>query len=94
MLWVKDKKFFDQPVKNNLRTYDKIRKIGLTALIVSNEEMHGIMKLVKYLEEPRFTDESIIKIIKNETKEQRGWFLGMLSGTWGAILLWNLLADK
>ena len=56
--------------------------------------MHDIMKLVKYLEEPRFTDESIIKTIKNETKEQRGWFLGMLSGTWGAILLWNLLTDK
>ena len=66
----------------------------MTALIISNEEMHDIMKLVKYLEEPRFTDESIIKTIKNETKEQRGWFLGMLSGTWCAILLWNLLTDK
>ena len=66
----------------------------MTALIISNEEMHDIMKLVKYLEEPRFTDESITETIKNETKEQRGWFLGMLSGTWGAILLWNLLTDK
>ena len=34
------------------------------------------------------------KTIKNETKEQKGGFLGMLSGTLGASLLENSLAGK
>ena len=32
------------------------------------------------------------KVIENETKEQRGWFLNMSLGTLGASLLGNLLA--
>ena len=28
MLWMMEKNFFDQPVKNNLRTYDSIWKIS------------------------------------------------------------------
>ena len=34
------------------------------------------------------------KTIKNETKEQKGGFLGMLLGTLGASLLGNLLSGK
>ena len=34
------------------------------------------------------------KIIKNETKEQKGGFLSMLLGTLGASLLGNLLTGK
>ena len=33
----------------------------------------------------------ISETIKNEAKEQKGWFLGMLVGTLGASLLENLL---
>ena len=36
----------------------------------------------------------VTKIIKNETKEQKGGFLSMLLGTLGASLLRNLLTEK
>ena len=36
----------------------------------------------------------ITKTIKDETKEQKGRFLSMLSGTLGASLLGNLLTGK
>ena len=36
----------------------------------------------------------VTKIIKNETKEQKGGFLSMLLGTLGASLLGNLLTRK
>ena len=36
----------------------------------------------------------VTKIIKNETKEQKGGFLGTLLGTLGANLLGNLLPES
>ena len=33
-------------------------------------------------------------LVENEVKEQKGGFLGMLTATLGASLLWNLLASK
>ena len=34
-----------------------------------------------YLEEPRFLKKSVSKVIKNEVKDQKGRFLGMLMAT-------------
>ena len=36
----------------------------------------------------------LLKQLKNEAKEQKGGFLGMLLGTLGASLLGNLLTGK
>ena len=36
----------------------------------------------------------VTKTIKNETKEQKGGFLGMLLGALGASLLGNMLTGK
>ena len=36
----------------------------------------------------------ITKTIENETKEQKGVFLGMLLSTLGASLLWDMAAGK
>ena len=36
----------------------------------------------------------VIKKIKNAKKEQKEGFLSMLLGTFGASLLWNMLAAK
>ena len=36
----------------------------------------------------------VSKTIKNEVKEQKEWFFGMLLGTLGARLLGNMLAVK
>ena len=67
---------------------------GMTTLIISNEEMNDIMKIVKSLKESGFVMKGVSKTIKNEAKEQKGGFLGMLLGTLGASLLGNLLAGK
>ena len=67
---------------------------GTTILIISNEEMNEIMKIVQALEESNILLQRVTKSIKNETKEQKGEFLVMLFGTLGASLLVNLLAGK
>ena len=59
---------------------------GTTTLIISNNEMNDIIKIIKSLE-----DSGVSETIKNEAKEQRGGFLSMLLGTLGASLLGNLL---
>ena len=66
----------------------------MATLIISNEEMNDIMKIVKSLEESSLSIKGVTETIKNEAKEQRGRFLGMLLGTLGASLLRNLLTGK
>ena len=56
--------------------------------------MEDIMKIDKSLEESRLLIKSMSEIIKNEAKDQKGGFLGMLLGTLGASLLRNLLTGK
>ena len=56
--------------------------------------MNGIMKIVNSFEESGLLIKGVRKIIKNESKEQKGGFLKMLLGTLGASLLGNLLAGK
>ena len=63
-------------------------------LIISNEETNEIMKIVKSLEESGLLIKGISETIKNEAKEQKGEFLGMLLGLLGARLLGNLLPGK
>ena len=72
----------------------KIHGSGTTTLIISNEEMNDIMKIVQALEDSNILFKGITKIIKNETKKQQGGFLSMLLGTLGASLLRNLLSGK
>ena len=43
---------------------------GTTALIISNEEINDIMKIVKSLEESGLLIKDVSKTIKNEAKEQ------------------------
>ena len=47
-----------------------IHTLGKTALIISNEEMEDIMKIVKSLEESSFLIRNAIKTIENEPKEK------------------------
>ena len=60
-------------------------------LIIEQEDMNDIMKIIKALENSGILLKGVSKTIKNETKEQRGGFLSMLLGTLGASLLGNLL---
>ena len=54
----------------------------------------NIMKIVKSLEECGLLIKGFSQAIKNEAKEQKGRFLGMLLGSLGANLLLNLLRGK
>ena len=72
----------------------KIHGSGTTTLIISNEEINDIMKIVQALEDSNILLKRITKTIKNKTKEQKGGFLSMLLGTLGASLLGNLLSGK
>ena len=46
----------------------KILGSGTTILIISNEEMNDLMKIVQALEDPNILLERITKTIENETK--------------------------
>ena len=72
----------------------KIHGSGTTTLIISNEEMNDLMKIVQALEESNILLKGVTRTIKNETKAQKGGFLSMLLGSLGASLLGNLLAGK
>ena len=65
-----------------------------TTLLISNEAMNDIMKIVQVLEDSNILLKGVTKTIEDETKEQKGGFLNMLLGTLGASLLGNLLAGK
>ena len=56
--------------------------------------MNDIMKIVQALQDSNVLIKWVTKTIKNETKEQKGGFLYMLLGTFGASLLGNLLTGK
>ena len=76
------------------RIHKKILGSGNTTLLISNEEMNDIMKIIQALEDSDVLLKGVTKAIKNETKEQKGGFLSMLLGTLGASLLGKLLTGK
>ena len=67
---------------------------GNTTLIISNDDINNLIKIVTALGEHDILLKGTSKTIKNETKEQKGGFLSMLLGTLGASLLGNLLTGR
>ena len=73
------------------KTIDKeIFGSGVTELIILNEQMNDIMKIVKSPGESDLLIKDVSKIIKNEAKKQKGGFLGILLGALGPSLIGNL----
>ena len=72
----------------------KVHGSGTTTLIISNEEMNDIMKIVQALEDSNVLLKGVTQTIKNKTKEQKDGFLSMPLGTSGTSLLGNLLSGK
>ena len=62
----------------------------MTTLIISNDEIGDIIKIVKSLEDSGLLLKGVTETVQNEIKEQKGGFLSMLLGTLGASLLGNL----
>ena len=67
---------------------------GNATLIISNEEINDIIKIVQVYEDSNILLKGVTKTIINETIEQRGGFLSILLGTLGASLSGNLLTGK
>ena len=63
-----------------------------TTLIILNDEMDDILKIVKSLENSGVLLKGVSETIQHEAKEQRGGFLSMLLGTLGASFLGDVLS--
>ena len=63
-----------------------------TTLIILNDEMEDILKIVKFLKDSGVSLKGVRERIQHETREQRGGFLCMLLGTLGASLLDDILS--
>ena len=61
-------------------------------LIISNDEMDDILKIVKSLENSGVLLKGVSETIQHEAKEQRGGFLSMLLCTLGACLFDDILS--
>ena len=59
---------------------------AMKTLLILNEEMHGNMKIVKFLEKSGILIKGVNETIKNDANKQKGKLLRMLLGTLGAIL--------
>ena len=66
----------------------------MTTLIILNDEIEDIIKIVKSLEGYGLLLKGVTEAVQNEVKEQKGGFLSMLLGTLGASLLGNLLIGR
>ena len=63
-------------------------------LIISNDEIKDIIKIVKSIKDSSLLQEGTSKAIQNEAKKQRGGFLSILLDTLGASSSGNILAGK
>ena len=77
------------------RIHKKISGSGHnTTLIISNDEIKDIIKIVKSLQDSGLLLKGVTETVQNEVKEQKGGFLSMLLGTLGASLLGNILTGR
>ena len=67
---------------------------SFTILIIPNNEMEDIIKIVKSVEDSGLLLKGVTETVQNEVKEQKGGFLSMLLGILFASLLVNLLTGR
>ena len=77
-----DKRLLDLALPNN------------TTLIISNDEMEDIIKIVKSLEDSGLLLKGVSETVQDEAEEQKGGLLSMLLSTLGASLLGKIFAGK
>ena len=58
-----------------MQEYIKNIRISNTTLIISNEEMNDVIKIVQALEDSNILLKGVTKTVKNGTKKQKGGFL-------------------
>ena len=67
---------------------------NMTTLIISNDETHNIIKIVKSLEDSGLLIKGITETVQNKVKQEKRGFLSRLLGTLGASLLGNPLTGN
>ena len=67
---------------------------GTKTLKIDNKELNDPMKIVQALEDHSILNKGVTNKVKNEVRQQRGGFLGMLASALGASLLSNLLLEQ
>ena len=65
-----------------------------TTLIMSNNKMEDIIKIVKPFEDSGFLLKGVTETVQDAVKEQKGGFPTMLLGTLRASLLGNILTGR
>ena len=65
-----------------------------TILIISNDQMKDIIKIVKYLKDSSLLLKGVSETIQNESKGQKGGFLSILLGTLGKSFPGNIFSGK
>ena len=74
--------------------HKKILGSGNATLIILNDEIHDIIKMIKSLEDSGLLLIGVTKTVQKELREQIGGFLSVLLGTLGASLLGVLRAGE
>ena len=67
---------------------------GTTTLIISNEDMEDIIKIVNLLKNQVYLYKELLKQLKNKGKGQKGGLLQMLFSTLAASLLGSTLTGQ
>ena len=72
----------------------KILGLGNTTLIISNNEIKDIIKIVKSLEDYGLLSEWVTETVQTEVRDQKVGLLSMLLGRLGASSWGNILVPK
>ena len=73
---------------------EKNLSLWMTKLVISNENLKGIMKTLKNLQGSGALIKGVTETFVNQIREQKGWFISILLGTLGDSLLENMLTDE
>ena len=84
----------DSAIQRKMRARGVARAEKRNHLIISNEDMNNIFKVIKTLENLGLLIGGTSKIVKHEIKKQEDGFLGMLLGTLDASIVENILTGK
>ena len=88
------KKIFRSGCPRMLSSHPSDLASRMAMLIISNDEVNDIMKIVQSLERSGSLIKEVSKTVKNETKGQKRRFLSMFLGRLDASLLGNLFTGK
>ena len=60
-------------------------------IVISNDNMDDIIRIIKSPENAVVLIDGVSETVEHDTKKQKGRFICMLLGTWGASMLGNML---